>query len=101
MSLGALPAQGGEMTLWRAPTENDSLATRGSYELADPAETMGLGVDGPSSAERWREAGLDRLQHRLVDVDRGARRPHHPVPPGGGELGPERDRRPAVALAGR
>ncbi len=71
MSLGALPALGGEVTLWRAPTENDSLATRGSYELADPADTMGLGVDGPSSAERWREAGLDRLQDRLVDVTAG------------------------------
>ena len=66
LSVGPLPALGGEVTLWRAPTENDSLATRGSYELADPAETMGLGVDGPSSAERWREAGLDRLQPRLV-----------------------------------
>ncbi|HQD69404.1 MAG TPA: glycoside hydrolase family 2 TIM barrel-domain containing protein [Ornithinibacter sp.] len=71
VSLGALAAQGGEVTLWRAPTENDSLSTRGSYELADPAETMGLGVDGPSSAERWREAGLDRLQHRLVGVTAG------------------------------
>lgn len=71
LSLNALAAQGGEVTLWRAPTENDSLATRGSYELADPAETMGLGVDGPSSAERWRDAGLDRLQHRLVSSSAG------------------------------
>jgi beta-galactosidase len=71
VSLGSLPARGGEVTLWRAPTENDSLATFGSYELADPAETMGLGVDGPSSAERWREAGLDRLQRRLVELAAG------------------------------
>ena len=67
VSLGSLPALGGEVTLWRAPTENDSLATFGSYELADPAETMGAGVDGPPSADRWREAGLDRLEQRLVD----------------------------------
>ena len=71
VALGGVAASGGEVTLWRAPTENDSLATRGSYELADPAETGGLGVPGPSSAERWREAGLDRLEHRLIALDAG------------------------------
>jgi len=63
-----VPAAGGEVTLWRAPTENDSLATRGSYELGSPAETGGLGIEGPSSAERWRDAGLDRVQQRLVNL---------------------------------
>lgn len=70
------------------PTENDSLATRGSYELADPADTMGLGVDGPSSAERWREAGSE-LPCRITLVDvatAGPGEPRHPPPPGGGEL---------------
>lgn len=54
--------------LWRAPTENDSLATFGSYELADVAATRGLGVPGPASAERWRAAGLDRLVTRTTAV---------------------------------
>ncbi|MFP5415446.1 MAG: hypothetical protein ACLGHZ_00985 [Actinomycetes bacterium] len=71
VSLGGVPISGGEVTLWRAPTENDSLATMGSYELGDPAETRGMGVPGPPSAERWREAGLDRLQHRLLHLDVG------------------------------
>ena len=68
VSLAGVPAAGGEVTLWRAPTENDSLATRGSYELGSPAETGGLGIEGPSSAERWRDAGLDRVQQRLVNL---------------------------------
>jgi len=54
--------------LWRAPTENDRLTTSGSYELADPVTTRGLGVPGPSSAERRRAAGLDRLHHRLLSL---------------------------------
>lgn len=64
--LGGLPVTEHGVTLWRAPTENDSLATAGSYELGDPASTGGFGVPGPSSAQRWREAGLDRLQSRLL-----------------------------------
>lgn len=71
VSVAGLSVADGAVTLWRAPTENDHLATHGSYELADPAETLGLGVAGPSSEERWREAGLDRLQHRLVSLAAG------------------------------
>jgi beta-galactosidase len=53
--------------LWRAPTENDQSNGFGSYELAHPALTGGRGVeDAPSSAERWREAGLDRLMRRRL-----------------------------------
>lgn len=59
---------GGEVTLWRAPTENDELSDFGSYELGDPAETGGFGTPGPSSAQRWRTAGLDKLQTRLLDA---------------------------------
>lgn len=59
---------GGEVTLWRAPTENDELCDFGSYELGHPAETDGLGTPGPSSAARWRSAGLDKLQTRLLEA---------------------------------
>ena len=69
LSLGDLAISGGRVTLWRAPTENDSLATFGSYELGDPALTGGWGVQGPSSAERWRTAGLDRLQPKLLGLE--------------------------------
>ena len=38
---------------------------------SDPALTGGFGLPGPSSAERWRQAGLDRLQRRLLAVRAG------------------------------
>lgn len=63
------PVSGADATLWRAPTSNDSLATSGSYELADVSETRGMGLMGPSSLDRWREAGLDRMMPRLVSAD--------------------------------
>ncbi len=68
LSLGPVPLGGPWLELWRAPTENDRLRTFGSYELADPAATRGLGLDGPSSAERWRQVGLDRLHPRVLAV---------------------------------
>ena len=40
----------------------------GSFELAAPEDTHGEGVPGPSSEQRWRERGLDRLVHRVTDV---------------------------------
>ncbi|WP_434533103.1 glycoside hydrolase family 2 TIM barrel-domain containing protein [Curtobacterium caseinilyticum] len=64
---------GPRLELWRAPTDNDSLASQGGYETADPVLTKGVGdPDAPASAVRWRERGLDRLTHRLVSVDRTA-----------------------------
>lgn len=42
-----------------------------SVSTDEPGEhwlTMGLGAPGPSSAARWREAGLDKLQTRVVSV---------------------------------
>lgn len=69
VSWAGQPVSESEATLWRAPTSNDSLATSGSYERGDVAETRGMGVPGPSSSERWREAGLDRLMSRLVSAD--------------------------------
>ncbi|MFZ7086607.1 glycoside hydrolase family 2 TIM barrel-domain containing protein [Curtobacterium sp. RRHDQ10] len=69
-SWNGLPVDGPRLELWRAPTDNDRGALQGSYELADPALTGGLGVPGPSSAERWEAAGLHRLAHRVVSVSR-------------------------------
>lgn len=66
LALGETTVSAAGVELWRAPTENDRLATHGSYELADPAQTGGFGVPGPSSAERWRAAGLDRLMTRTT-----------------------------------
>ncbi|HEX7309117.1 glycoside hydrolase family 2 TIM barrel-domain containing protein [Lentzea sp.] len=48
--LGEHPVDGPRLDLWRAPTDND----RGSAHPEDRA---------------WREAGLHRLQHRVVEVD--------------------------------
>jgi beta-galactosidase len=57
--------------LWRAPTENDQLDGQGSYETADPALTNGRGDEStPASSARWLERGLDRLQHRVLSVER-------------------------------
>ena len=63
---------GPRLELWRAPTDNDRGAAQGSYEVADPRLTGGLGGDAPSSASRWEERGLNRLTHRLVSVERSA-----------------------------
>jgi beta-galactosidase len=48
--LGEHPVEGPRLDLWRAPTDND----RGS--------------DSPEE-RTWREAGLHRLQHRVIEVD--------------------------------
>ena len=66
LRIGRAPVAASGVELWRAPTENDSLSGSGSYELGDPEATGGFGVPGPSSAERWRRAGLDRLVTRTT-----------------------------------
>jgi beta-galactosidase len=61
-----MEVDGPRLELWRAPTDNDRSRARGSFELASPEETYGEGlVPAPSSEQRWRHRGLDRLQHRL------------------------------------
>jgi beta-galactosidase len=59
---------GPRLELWRGPTDNDRSSARGSFELAPPEETHGEGALGPSSEQRWRERGLDRLVHRLDHI---------------------------------
>ena len=66
--IGGLEVDGPRLELWRAPTDNDRSGERGSYELGAPEDTLGEGAPGPSSAQRWRERGLDRLVHRVRDV---------------------------------
>jgi beta-galactosidase len=56
---------GPRLELWRGPTDNDRSGARGSYELGSPEDTDGEGLPGPSSEQRWRDRGLDRLVHRL------------------------------------
>ncbi|WIB64070.1 glycoside hydrolase family 2 TIM barrel-domain containing protein [Curtobacterium sp. MCBD17_040] len=65
-----LPVAGPRLELWRAPTDNDRGASQGSYEVADPALTLGVGGIAPASAVRWEAHGLHRLTHRLVAVER-------------------------------
>jgi beta-galactosidase len=56
---------GPRLELWRGPTDNDRSSARGSFELGRPENTDGEGLPGPSSEQRWRDRGLDRLVHRL------------------------------------
>jgi beta-galactosidase len=67
-----LPVAGPRLELWRAPTDNDRSDSRGSFELAGSDYTGGEGVPGPSSEQRWRQRGLDRLTHRVRDIRRDA-----------------------------
>jgi beta-galactosidase len=68
MSLHGVAVGGPQLELWRGPTDNDRSDSRGSYELASPEQTGGLGAPGPSSESRWSDRGLDRLVHRVDQV---------------------------------
>ncbi|KUM36250.1 glycoside hydrolase family 2 TIM barrel-domain containing protein [Arthrobacter sp. EpRS71] len=68
VSLAGLPVSGPRLELWRAPTDNDRGAGRGSYDLADPWLNNGDGVAAPSLEKVWRDAGLDRLTARVEKV---------------------------------
>lgn len=70
VALGGAPVTGPRLQLWRAPTDNDAGSHMGSYDVSDPMEGRGLGIPGPSYASQWRDAGLDRLSGRLLDVTR-------------------------------
>lgn len=68
MNLYGFGVEGPQLELWRGPTDNDRSSTRGSFELGDPDETGGEGAPGPSSEQRWRDRGLDRLTHRVLAI---------------------------------
>ncbi|HIX01104.1 MAG TPA: beta-galactosidase, partial [Candidatus Nesterenkonia stercoripullorum] len=57
---------GPEVELWRAPTDNDEGAASPDYNTTDPRSFTVRGSDGTSIAQRWREAGLDRLMRRVI-----------------------------------
>ncbi|KRD50536.1 hypothetical protein ASE34_13365 [Microbacterium sp. Root280D1] len=63
LRIGALNVSDAGLTVWRAPTDNDR--GHGAIDYLDhaPQETLGAGAGqrGPSSADRWLEAGLNRL----------------------------------------
>ncbi|MFD9630948.1 glycoside hydrolase family 2 TIM barrel-domain containing protein [Streptomyces violascens] len=52
--LGGIPVEGPRLDVWRAPTDNDAGASWAPEE---------------QYARRWRELGLDRMQHRLDDME--------------------------------
>ena len=68
LGLYGMNVDGPRLELWRGPTDNDRSSARGSFELSRPEETDGEGVPGPSSEQRWRDRGLDRLMHRLDKI---------------------------------
>jgi beta-galactosidase len=71
VELGGRPASGPRLELWRAPTDNDEGASFGSYDTEDPQVSLGHGLPAPSSADRWRAQGLDRLTHRVLNIETG------------------------------
>ncbi|ROQ60802.1 beta-galactosidase [Rathayibacter sp. PhB152] len=71
-ALAGLAVDGPRAELWRAPTDNDEGDGFPAYTEGDPRTGNGNGVPAPSSASRWREAGLDRLVGRVESVDTSA-----------------------------
>ena len=70
-ALNGVPANGPRLELFRAPTDNDLGASRGSYDAADPELNNGNGVPAPPAAETWKQAGIDRLIGRVEVVSSG------------------------------
>jgi beta-galactosidase len=65
VELAGLAAEGPELELFRAPTDNDARNSYGSYDLVDPREHP-MGVPAPAVADDWRAVGLDRLVSRRL-----------------------------------
>ena len=72
VTLAGSPVAGPRLELWRAPTDNDGGNHMGSYDVSDPMVGRGLGIPGSSYAAQWRDAGLDRLTSRVVELRRSA-----------------------------
>ena len=70
VSIAGMPTDAPVLELFRAPTDNDSLASYGSYDLADPRDHP-RGVPAAPVADSWRRAGLDRLASRTLESAAG------------------------------
>lgn len=70
VELDGAEAAGPLPELWRAPTDNDNGQSFVSNDDVDPYRAADREFDRPDRpaplSERWRRAGLDRLQHRVV-----------------------------------
>ncbi|MFF1879259.1 glycoside hydrolase family 2 TIM barrel-domain containing protein [Leifsonia sp. NPDC058230] len=66
VGLGGRPARGPRLELWRAPTDNDEGTSSTGIDGSDSS------IPDVSSADLWRAQGLDRLTHRLVEVQNDA-----------------------------
>lgn len=75
VSLAGLPVTGPRLELWRAPTNNDALASSPSSDAHDPS-TSWRGVEWTPTGrdacyeEQWRAAHLDILSSRLLEACR-------------------------------
>lgn len=65
------PVTGPRLELWRAPTANDGGSHMPSHDEVDASQVWGIsGPQDRSHADLWREAGLDLLTGRLLEVSR-------------------------------
>ncbi|MDF9278232.1 glycoside hydrolase family 2 TIM barrel-domain containing protein [Arthrobacter sp. EH-1B-1] len=74
VALAGLTVEGPRLELFRAPTDNDRGRLVGSYIDSDPWApdahgVPGNGRPGPSSAERWHSAGLNRMHGRVESIE--------------------------------
>lgn len=80
VALAGQAVTGPAVELWRAPTDNDEGTSRVSYDRVPP-EAFSTTEHTPSSADRWRAAGLHRLVSRVVslEAEEGVRTVHRRV----------------------
>jgi beta-galactosidase len=68
VELAGAEVRGPRLALFRAPTDNDAMASGGSYDIQGPEVNLGLGVRAPSLADVWRAARLDLISSRLLET---------------------------------
>ncbi|ROQ39694.1 beta-galactosidase [Frondihabitans sp. PhB188] len=73
-ALAGLAASGPTLSVFRAPTDNDSLGHGGSYDIAGVLPNLGRGVQAFSLAEQWEAAGLHRMTPRILSSEAGPSR---------------------------
>ena len=72
LRIGDVAVAGPRPELWRAPTDNDRGAVGPGFEVVDPREGSAVpsqeAQTQPSAETRWRERGVDRMEHRTREV---------------------------------